>query len=98
MFGIPIPILTQYGLLGVVFLLVMFGVLVPRYFYKEKVKEAERWRQAYELSEAARAASDGQTTELLETVQTNHAFVVALFDTIQRALQSGGTRVVPSGK
>lgn len=95
--GIPISTLTPPALLGIVVLLVILGRLVPWYIHKEKIKEAERWRLAYEAERDARVISDAQTVELLELAKTTHNIIVAMFGShVGRHRQSGGTSVVPT--
>lgn len=68
--GISLIGLTPAGLLLLVVVFIMTGRLIPRYLYLEKVRERDQWRAAYEVSEAARAAADAQTRELLELAKT----------------------------
>jgi len=93
--GIPIATLTPPVLLGIAVLLVFIGKLVPRFFYTEKVKEAEKWEKAYEAEREARRLSDAQTAQLLEQAKTTHQIVEAIFNASQ-VRQSGGTNVVPT--
>lgn len=76
--GISIIGLTPPGLLLLVVVMILTGRLVPRFLYMEKVKEAAMWRAAYEVAEAARAASDAQTRELLEVAKTSAKFLEAV--------------------
>lgn len=94
--GIPIKDLTPATLLGVVFLMVMLGMLVPRYLYNEKKKEAENWRLAYETEKKTREASDKQTAELLELARTSNKVLTAMFSTTERMRQSGGADALPT--
>ena len=86
--GVSLIGLTPAGLLLITVLMVLTGRLVPRATYLEKVKEADRWRQAYETSEAARAASEAQTRELLEGAKTTDMVVKAIFENSER-IKSG---------
>lgn len=56
------------GLLGVTFLLVMFGYLVPRSFYRQVVKERDYWRDAAMKQQA-------HTEALLPAARMNVEFV-----------------------
>lgn len=93
--GIPIRDLTPPTLLAVVFLMVMLGLIIPRYIYNEKKEECEKWRLAYEAERAARATSDAQTAELLELAKTTHKIIAATFSTTER-IRSGGSDAVPA--
>jgi hypothetical protein len=88
--GIPIDKLSAPVLLGITFLMILFGVLVPRYVYRAKEKESETYRLAYEAERKARAISDKQTAELLELAKTSHSVLVALFNTTERLNRAGG--------
>lgn len=86
-----------WALVGVGVLFIITGLLVPRYLYKEKAREAERWRQAYELEREARTAAVEQTSDLLEMARTNNAIQSALFDS-SRSQTRGDTRVVSTNQ
>jgi len=77
--GVPLIGLTAPALLGIAILAIILGRLIPRWTYMEKVRECERWRQAYEVERDARATSNKQTIELLEVVKTNHTIITAIF-------------------
>lgn len=77
--GVPIADLTAPTLLGVGILFVLLGRLVPLYFYREKAKEADQWKEAFEAEREARAKSDAQTKELLEIAKTTHDILSAMF-------------------
>jgi len=96
--GIPFADLTPPVLVGIAFLLVMFGRLIPRPTYQDKVKEAEDWRKAYEKSEAARALESAQKAELLEVAKTTHSIVVALFGNGETHQTGGGRHALPTSK
>jgi hypothetical protein len=68
--GISIIGLTPTGLLLVTVLMILTGRLIPRSTYLDKVKECDRWREAYEVERVSREASDAQTRELLELAKT----------------------------
>jgi hypothetical protein len=94
--GIPFSQITPPALVGIFFLLVFFGRLVPWYIYKAKEKEAEKWRLAYEAEREARATSDAQTAELLELAKTTHSIIVAMFGAAQRSIRAGEAYVGPT--
>jgi len=94
--GIPIQNLTAPTLLGITVLMLLLGLLIPRFVYKEKKEEAASWKAAYEAERAARVLSDKQTTELLELSRTTHDILVALLGVSEDESKSGGAhRVVP---
>lgn len=94
--GIPIADLTAPGLVGIAVLMVLFGLLVPRRTYNDKVEENKRLWLALETSEKARAASDAQAREMLELTKTSHAMITAIFQSSSDAVprQTGGRRDV----
>lgn len=92
--GIPVKDLTAPTLLGVAILMVLLGLLVPRYVYNEKKEEAEKWRQAYEAERQARATSDAQTAELLELAKTTQKIIAAWAGTAERIRTSGGADAI----
>lgn len=96
--GIPLNVLTPSALLGLCILFIFLGKLVPVSYYREKCKEADRWRSAYETSEKARATSDAQAAQLLEFAKTTNTIVVATLGTAERLRQSGGADVASSAK
>lgn len=101
--GIPILDYTPETLLGITVLLVFLGLLVPRRYYNDKVKEAKEWKEAYENEHKARELADQQTAELLELARTTHDILAAVFDKPVsvgpgRHRSSGGPHVVPTAK
>lgn len=95
--GIPIGSLTAPTLLGIAVLMVFLGALVPRYIYREKVREAENWRKVAMTERESRVTSNAQTAELLELAKTTHSIVVALFGSdFERSRKSGEANVVPT--
>lgn len=94
--GIPVKDLTAPTLLGIAILMVLLGLLVPRYLYNEKKIEAEKWRLAYEAERQARSTSDAQTAQLLELAKTTHNVLVALAGTSGRLMRSGGADAIPT--
>lgn len=91
--GIPIIDLTAPALLGVAILMLLLGKLVPWTTYQEKIKEAERWREAYEAEHQARLVSDAQTTELLEVTKSTHDVLSAIFGSGIRTRRVGARDV-----
>lgn len=86
--GVSIIGLTPAGLLLAAVLMILTGWLVPRRTYLEKVREADRWRAAYEVERASRNASDAQTRELLEVAKTSAKFLEAVH-TNSETMKSG---------
>lgn len=94
--GIPIVGLTAPALVGIFVLLVFAGLLIPRRQLQDKIRECERWQQAYEVEREARATSNKQTIELLEFAKLNHSLITAIFKNIDdKQRRSGGTDVPP---
>lgn len=89
--GIPIAQLTPSALLLLAVLMIFMGWLVPKRTYAEKSKEADQWRQAYELERTARSALDAQSRELLEIARTSESFISAVVKNSERIAQSGDT-------
>jgi len=95
--GINLSDLTAPALLGLTVLLILFGYLIPRNMYKEKVKESDNWRLAYEKEKERGDVSDAQTAELLELAKASHSIMVAMFGTTrERKRLSGEADVVPT--
>lgn len=86
--GVPVLGMSAPALVGLAVVLLLTGRIVPLSTYREKCKEAERWREAYEAEREARATSDGQTVELLEIAKTTHSIIAAMFGTSSRIRQS----------
>lgn len=92
--GIPIGNLTPSVLLGIAVLMVFLGVLVPRYLYKEVVKDRDTWRKVAEKEREIRVTRADQDTELFELVKTSHSILVAVFgNDAERARESGEANV-----
>lgn len=96
--GIPITDLTAPTLLGIGILLVMFGRLVPWWFYKAKVEEAEKWRMAFEAEKEARINTVAQTQKLIDVTEDIHSIVVAVFRGAELTRQTGEAYVVPTAQ
>lgn len=95
--GIPFADLTPPTLLGLTFILVLIGRLVPRSTLLDKAAEAEKWRLAYEAMKERSDTSDAQTAELLELAKASHGIMVAVFGTmVERSRLSGEAHVVPT--
>jgi len=87
--GIPLTNLTAPALLGIAILLLLTGRIVPRSTLMDKIKEADRWRAAYEAEREARSTSDDQTAELLELAKTTNSFMSAVFSNVDKIRRSG---------
>lgn len=99
--GIPLGDLTAPAVLLITVLLVLLGYLVPRKIYLDKVQECKEWKEAYELSEKARATSDAQTQQLLENDKTVLKVLTALaatFGAPEYEQQSGGAHAASVAK
>lgn len=96
--GIPVKDLSITSLLGIAVLLIMFGRLVPWWLYRDKCKDGDRWREAYEAERAARLASDKQNAELLEVAKATYGILDALFVNTESSRQGGTHRVVPTSR
>jgi hypothetical protein len=85
--GISVVSLTPSALLGIAVLMLLTGRLIPRATLQDKAKEAEEWKQAYELERTARTTADAQTRELLEVAKTSEAVLSAVYkqSELQRA-------------
>ncbi len=94
--GIPITDLSIPTLLGIGILLIMFGRLVPWWFYKQKAEESEKWRLAFESEKEARIATVAQTQKLIDVTEDIHSIVVAVFRGAELTRQTGEAYVVPT--
>lgn len=94
--GIPIGNLSAGVLVGVAVLMVFLGLLVPRRFFNDKAKEADKWYEAYKTEREARMKSDAQTTKLLELAETTNSIVVSAFGGVERNRRSEGEAHVAS--
>lgn len=95
--GIPINVkdLSLATLLGICVLLIIFGRLVPWWLYRDKSKDADRWREAYEAERESRLVLDKQNVELLEFAKASYSILDALFvNTTESSRQGGNHRVV----
>jgi hypothetical protein len=90
--GIPVDKLSAPFLLLLAVLMILLGLLVPRWLYKAKEKEAENWRLAYEAERKARLTSDAQTAELLELAKTSNNVLQAMFGTSGLGKRTGGNQ------
>ena len=97
--GFTVTDWTAGSLLAVAILLMFFGRLIPRPTYDEKVKEAERWRLAYEAEREARMTANEQTAELLEYAKLSHQLLEAVFSNTGEPPRKGGAhRVVQTSQ
>lgn len=82
--------------LSVIVLLAVFmiltGAILPRWVYKQKDIESERWRQAYETEREARTTSDAQTSRLLEGQKSMTKLISAIFENSEKILAKSGGR------
>lgn len=96
--GIPVEKLTPSLLLLIAVLMVLLGLLVPRWVYKRIEKERDNWRLAFENSEKARLASDKQTAELLELAKTSNNVLQAMFGSTGLSKRTGGYQWYSGGE
>lgn len=87
--GVPITVLSASALLGLAVLFLLTGRLVPRVTLTDKIKEADKWREAYEKEREARSLADAQTTELLEIAKTTHAVISAMYASTSDQIRGG---------
>ena len=59
--GFEVETLTATGLLGLTVLMILFGWLVPRWVYRDKAEESNRWQQAFEFQRERSDKLDAQT-------------------------------------
>lgn len=95
--GVPFEKLTAPVLLGIAVLMVLIGLLIPRYLYKSKEKEAENWRRAYEAERDSRETLQSQNAELLELARTTNKVLVAMFGVSGPITGTGGGAWESSG-
>lgn len=88
--GVPVAGLTAPALLGIFFLLMFFGKIVPRSTLEDKIKEAENWRQTAEKAMEGRDTSNDQTAELLELARTSNTVLLAVFGARQQRIYEAG--------
>lgn len=88
--GIPVGDLTAPALVGIAVMMVFFGLLVPRWTYKEKAKESERWRLAFETERERANTADAQAAKVLEGQQTSHKLIEAIFEITSKARREAG--------
>jgi hypothetical protein len=81
--GISVIGLTPSVLLSITVLMLLKGWLVPKSTLQDKIKEADRWHQAYETERTARTISDAQTRELFEVARASTGFLKAVSDHAQ---------------
>lgn len=93
--GIEIETLTVRGLLGLGVLMLMFGQLVPRRVYKDKVEESNRWQLAFETQRERADKADAQAELALEQGKATHALITAVFSNSAAIRQAGEQNVAP---
>ena len=92
---IPLVGLSAPALLGITVLLLLTGRIVPRSTLRDKAREAEKWRIAYETERQARSLSNSQTIELLEVTKLTNSIVIAAFGQEGVIKKQGGPDVPP---
>jgi hypothetical protein len=78
LFGINVVDGGAVALLGLVFLFVVTGKLVPRRTYEDVLVDRNNWRDAALNSEAARQKEHEQTGELIEIARLGGNVLAAL--------------------
>lgn len=96
--GIPILSLTPSVLLGIAVLMIFLGKLWTNKAYQEKVKEAERWRLAYEAEAKRATIADAQSAELLELAKATYSILDAAFSSVEPPGRGGAHRVVQTSR
>ena len=76
--GVPVSVLSASALLGLAVLMLLTGRLVPRVNLMDKIREADRWREAYEKERETSSLANAQVSELLEVAKTTHAIISAM--------------------
>jgi signal transduction histidine kinase len=75
-------LLSQWGLVGIVVLLVLFGLLVPVRTHNRElaaaIQRGDEWKRAAEVQDARNDAQAGQIAELLELARTGNAIIQSL--------------------
>lgn len=95
--GVPLVGLTAPAILGIAFLMILTGRLVPRSVLKDKDEETARWRRAYEAEREARIVSDSQTSKLLVATEANRDVLLALFKALNVDETGGPPDVASKG-
>lgn len=80
--------MTAPSLLGLTVVLLLLGVIVPSPTLKEKKKEAERWRLAYEAEREARSKAESHSVELLEVSKATYSIIEAVFGSRRRGIRA----------
>lgn len=95
--GISTKDLTMGGLLGIFFIMWFWGLILPKWVWKDKADQAEKWEAAFHKEHEARLLSEAQKEEMLELTKATHSLMVAFMDMAKKAREeSGGTYVVPT--
>lgn len=66
------------GFAAIIFVLVLWGKLIPRRNLQDAKDESNQWRRAWELSESARSEEARQTKQMLDGLQVNTKLLEAL--------------------
>jgi hypothetical protein len=81
-YGILYAALTPIGMLvlvlGIPYLQMARGKLVPRSTLEDAIHDRDEWRAAHRISETARQVHSDQVAELLEHARTTDAFIRSL--------------------
>lgn len=84
-----VPNLGFGGVVLLMVLMVLWGKLVPRASYEERIKDKDQqiaeWRDAYLKSEMAREVMRGQITELLQLARTTTHVMTAVQEAAGRS-------------
>lgn len=88
--GIEAKDLSVSVLLALTVMMILTGVILPRWVYKQKADESERWRLAFETEREARATSDAQTSALLEGQKASLKMITSIFENSEKLLKAGG--------
>jgi hypothetical protein len=90
--GVPVDKLTAPLLLLLAVLMVLMGLLVPRWTYKRLERERDDWKLAFEVERESRLALQEQTKELLELAKTTNNVLTATFGNPERPHGTGGNQ------
>ena len=88
--GIPILDFAPATLLGIAILMRLGGKLWTNSAYREKCKEADLWRLAYERERDNREQADGQAELALEQGKTMQALLEAILQNTEEIRKKAG--------
>lgn len=91
-YGVTAKDLSLSVIILIAILMILTGAIIPRWVYKQKDIESERWRAAYETEREARATSDAQTSRLLEGQNAMTKLMTAIFENSEKMLKKNGGR------